>query len=76
MRAMSETDKLVSELKQRISVVLRPSCPVPCDPQSNPMTATQKRETASPLTDGTNDRATQIENTNAELRDIISRIEL
>ena len=75
MRAMNETEKLVEELKARISVVLRPSAPTPCDPNSNLMKS-PPRDLAAPLTDGTNDRANQIENTNTELRDIISRIEL
>ena len=73
MKAMNETEKLVAELKQRISVVLRPSVPSPCNPSPEGKLV---RDNASPLADGTNDRANQIEATNAELRDILSRVEL
>lgn len=74
MSGQGETQKLIEELKMRISAILHPDCPKACDPSNG--IKMPPRETAAPLTDQINDRVGLQDMINTELRDILSRVEL
>jgi hypothetical protein len=76
MRVIDENGKLIQELQNVLVNVLRPSTPSDCKIGVSGESVQPKEPLRSPMADGVHHRAAQVESQNAQIRDILARIEL